>query len=182
MNDMATSVGWTIVADPYGIITAQQNTVSVSEAVISFVEGEGSRMTAVSRKRTRQRVYNIAVVTGEPAGGTAPVYGIEYDSDPTSPTYYLGPFGRVPVFEKSQFVTTNAQAQAAAVGLLARKKGIGAALRITTWANPTLRPGDAAQVVRSKMGIDQTVPLSSMSISLVPGADMQVTTREGVIQ
>jgi hypothetical protein len=181
LQDMTASLGSRAEADPYGVITSRTQVVSAASAsVASFVEGEGSRMTAISRARTRQQVYNIGVVTGEPAGGTAPVYGIAYDDDPNSGTYYLGPFGQVPVFEKSQYVTTTDQAQAAALGLLSRKKGIGAALKIRSWPNPGLRPGDPVQVTRAKMGVDQVIPLKAVDIPLTPGQEMQLTTREGV--
>lgn len=181
MSDMATSVGWNIVADENGTITAvSASTTATSEVAREFVEGQGSAMTSLSRHRTRQQVYNIAVVTGEPADGS-PVYGIAYDQDPNSPTYYLGPFGRVPVFEKSQYVTTTDQANAAAFALLSRKIGIGSALQITSWPNPTLRPGDAVRVKRDRMGIDQVIPLRSNTVPLTPGDEGSFVTREGFV-
>jgi len=181
MNDMAGSLGGSIIADPYGVITMRTSAaIAATDTSIDFIEGPGCKMTALTKRRTRQQVYNAAVYTGEPAGGS-PVTGFAYDLDPNSSTYYYGPFGIVPVFEKSQFVTTQAQADAAAQGLMNRKKGIGSTLQITTWANPTLRPGDTAHITRTRMGVDQTVPLSSMSISLVAGRDMSITTREGTV-
>lgn len=182
MQDMASSCGWRVVADYSGVIRAQANAVaSGSEAVADFAEGQGSHLVHLARQRTRARVYNAAVVTGEPAGNTAPVYGVAYDLDTSSPTYFYGPFGQVPVFEKSQFVTSTAQANAAAEGLLARKKGFGAALRIESWAHPFLRPGDPVHVARADMGIDQLIPLKSVDFGLVPGRSMRAQTREGIV-
>lgn len=186
MNDMATSVGWQIVADPYGVITAHHDIVpSATNAVIEFVEGQGSRMVSLSRRRSRQQVYNIAVVVGEPAGATAPVYGFAYDDDPHSLTYVTatetGPYGRVPIFEKSQFVTTTDQATVAAQSLVNRKRGIGATLEISSWPHPGLRPGDPVHVRRDRMNINTVVPLSSVTIPLRPGREMKVTTREGTV-
>jgi len=182
MNDMATSVGWHVVSDPYGVITAVADVIaSGTNVVLSFIEGQGSRMTAISKKRTRQQAYNIATVVGEPAGGAAPVYGVTYDTDPNSNTYYLGPFGQVPVGEKSQFVTTTDQAQAASYALLARKKGIGTSVQVKSWPHPGLRPGDPIAVRRLSMGVNEIVPIKSVQIPLTPGAEMTVTTREGVL-
>lgn len=182
MQDMASSLGWSVVADPYGTIEARQGApTSASDVSAEFVEGRGSHLVKLARKRTRQGVYNAAVVVGEPAGATAPVYGVAYDTDANSPTYFYGPFGQVPVYEKSQYVTTTDQANNAAAALLNRKKGFGAALRIDSWPHPLLRPGDPVHVLRSSMGIDQVIPLKSNVVPLKPGTTAQLQTREGVV-
>lgn len=182
MQEMSSSCGWQTVADPYGLIVARPSATSADTSVVAeFVQGEGSHMVALARKRTRQQVYNVAVVVGEPSGATAPVYGIAYDLDPNSPTYYYGPFGVVPVFEKSQYITTTQQAQDAANGLLARKKGFGASVQITSWAHPTLRPGDPVHVRHSSLEVDQVIQLRSVQFGLRPGASMVAVTREGVV-
>lgn len=185
VRDMALACGFTLIADAHGRITAMQPSTQVSSAGSDdFREGDDCKMETIAKKRTRQNVYNIAVVTGELAGGAPPVRGISYDSYPTSPTYVsataTGPFGRVPVFEKSQFVTTSAQAQAAADALLARKKGIGSQLTITARPNPSLEPGDVVAVRRDRLGVNTFVPLQSIDFNIAPGQPMSCVTRESM--
>jgi hypothetical protein len=180
VRNMALSCGWEVLATPDGKVWVRP-LKGVASSVWDFVEGDTCRMTDIGRTRTRQGVYNIARVSGE-ASGAAAVSAIAYDNDPKSPTYVTdvtqGTFGRVPIFEKSQFVTTLAQAQAAANALILAKKGIAAAIGITGFTNPALEVGDTVHVVRSRFGIDKTVPLKSLSIPLNPNKLMTVTTRE----
>jgi len=180
VRNMALSCGWEVLATPDGKVWVRP-LKGVASSVWDFVEGDGCRMTDIGRTRTRQGVYNIARVSGE-ASGTTTASATAYDNDPKSPTYATdttqGPFGRVPIFQKSQFITTTAQAQAAANALILSKKGIAAAISITAFTNPALEVGDTVHVVRSRFSINKTIPLKSLSIPLNPGKLMTVTTRE----
>lgn len=180
-RDMALSCGWEVKASPYGIPLVK-TPGTVSAASWEFVEGDDCRMVKVGKSRTRQQVYNIAKVTGEASGGAAPVSGVAYDNDPGSPTYVssttTGLFGRIPVFERSQFVTTSEQATVAAQALLMRKKGIGTALAIDAFTCPALETGDTVRVVRERLGIDELVPIQALTIPLSSSRYMSVTTRE----
>lgn len=186
LKDIGAAVGWTIVADVDGQITtgAPGNRSDVGPRW-SYVEGLNCRMQSIARLRTRQQVYNIAVVVGEPPGGVAPVRGAAYDDDPKSPTFAnansQAPFGRVPVFERSQLITTQAQVDAAAIALRDRKKGVGTSFRIESQPNPLLEPGDTVRVKRERLGVDATVAIKSVSLNLVPGQPMSVMTRESNI-
>jgi len=170
-NSMAGSVGWELVADTYGGVTGRVIPGSTGTPLVEFVEGASCRMQAINKKRTRDQVYNIAIVEGQPAGGTAPVRGTAYDDNPLSPTYVTATstfdFGRAPVWEKSQFIVTSDQATDAAVGLLRRKRGIGSQLKVTH-VRPDFRlePSDLVRVVRSRLGVDTVVPVRSTSLNL----------------
>ena len=184
IRKMADSLGWELYADLYGGLTGRSVPTASGVPVATFVEGDGCRMQAIGKKRTRDQVYNIAIVEGQPAGVTAPVRGVAYDDDPRSPTYVTATatfdFGRAPVFFKSEFITTTDQASDAALGLLQRKRGIGSQLQIQH-VRPDFRlePADPIQVVRSRLGVDTVVPVRSTSLSLSRGSfDTTINTRE----
>ena len=181
-QEMALAVGWELLADSNGVIIARAVAGAQADSVWSFVEGPGCLMTALSKTRTRDGVKNIVIVTGQPAGTTAPVRGVAYDDDPKSPTYVTatatGPFGRAPRHERSQLVTTDAQAAAMAEALLAQSKGIGTGLQIDAVPCHALEPGDPIRVTRDRLGVDVVVPISAVVLPLGPSSTMAVTTRE----
>jgi hypothetical protein len=63
---------------------------------------------------SRSGVYNAVVFAAERQDGTAPVYAAARDLNPTSPTYYLGNFGRKPLLIQNQAALTQSQCLAAA--------------------------------------------------------------------
>lgn len=73
---------------------------------------------------SRTGVYNSVVFTSERQDGSAPVFGISRDVDPTSPTYFLGDFGKKPLLVQNQVALTQSQCLAAAQSLLKSAKAI----------------------------------------------------------
>lgn len=63
---------------------------------------------------SRTGVYNSVVFTSERQDGSAPVYAIQRDVTPTSPTYYLGNFGKKPLLIQNQAALSQSQCTAAA--------------------------------------------------------------------
>lgn len=78
-------------------------------------EGAGGLLIARSEKISRTGVFNAAVVSGSSTDSTVPpVSAVARNTNPASPTRWGGPFGKVPTFMTSQFLTTVEQCQAAA--------------------------------------------------------------------
>jgi kumamolisin len=67
---------------------------------------------------SRTGVYNSVVFASERQDGTAPVYAIVRDTDSTSPTSYLGNFGRKPLLIQNQAALSQSQCLAAAQSAL----------------------------------------------------------------
>jgi hypothetical protein len=63
---------------------------------------------------SRDGVYNAIVARGEQTGDHAPVQGIAYETRPTSPTRWDGPYGRVPAFMASPLLDSQQAADKAA--------------------------------------------------------------------
>jgi hypothetical protein len=67
---------------------------------------------------SRTGVYNSVVFTSERQDGTSPVYATVRDLASSSPTYYLGPFGKKPLLIQNQAAMTQSQCVAAAQSIL----------------------------------------------------------------
>ena len=149
--------------------------------VVEVMSGPGGALVSMSRKLTRDQVYNAVVATGAAADGNPPTRGVAVDANPSSPTYYLGRFGPVPRFYNSQFLATNAQAVAAATALLQRSLGLPYSVDFTTVPNPALEPWDP---VRLRAADDQRIEthvIETMTVPLVQSGEFKVETREQTV-
>lgn len=109
--------------------------------------GPGGAMVKAGRSLSRVGIYNVVVVTGEGADDIPPVRAEARDSQPSSPTFFDGPFGRVPRFYSSPFITTETQAQNAARNLLKQSLGAPYDVGLSAIPNPAVRPYDVLRVV-----------------------------------
>lgn len=108
--------------------------------------GKDGVLVSLSRSLTRDGIYNAVVASGEALDDTAPPFGAAYDLDPTSPTYWFGPFGKVPRFYSSPLLTTAAQCTAAAESLLMQSTGLPYVVDFSQVPNPALEPFDPVRV------------------------------------
>lgn len=93
-----------------------------------------------------ETVYNGVIATGEGSEIDPPVRAEVWDTDPTSPTYYLSGFGKVPYFFSSPMLTTQTIANKTAASILARVKGRFQKLVWPSIVNPALEPFDVVTV------------------------------------
>jgi hypothetical protein len=148
-----------------------------STVPFSLTEGEGGLLLTSARRWTRENTYNRIIATGENTGVGTPVRGVSTDDNPTSPTYYNGPFGRVPKFFASQFMTTTAQAQAAADSMLLRELGTTQSVNFGSIVLPHLEPNDVLRITRVRAGIDEDHIVDSLTIPLSADQSMTGVTR-----
>lgn len=130
--------------------------------------GEDGVMVEAEESLDRTGVYNGVLVTGQDTATQAPVYGLATDDDPTSPTYWGGPFGHVAMLATSQ-VGTAAEAQANAESLLGLRLKLTRNLAITSAPNPALEAGDVIRVVFPDGRVEQHL-IDSVSVDLATGA------------
>lgn len=177
LNDLVKSVGKTWYWDHRGILviaTAPDPAVPVFEVDA----GENGVLVSASRQITRDGVFNAVVAQGEAADTTAPVRGVAIDQDPTSPTYFYGPFGPVPRFYSSPFLTTSAQASNAAAQLLRQSLGLPYNVDFTAVPNPALEPYDPVRVRFSSRSGSEVHVLQSVTVPLVEDQALSSSTRE----
>ncbi|WP_237527111.1 DUF5047 domain-containing protein [Streptomyces sp. SID2119] len=159
-------------------IIADIPNVSTSSVVWNIAEGEGGTLMSAARAMSRTAVYNAVVATGEnTAAGSAPASAVAYDTEPTSPTRWGGPFGRVPKHISSALWTTTGQCQAAANYALFDAVARNVQLSITAIPNPALEAGDCLRI--SHTGRKELAIAQSFTIPLTAEGSSSLTLRGG---
>jgi hypothetical protein len=160
------------------VVTAAPSTTA---AVFAVNAGADGVLVSMSRHLTRDRVYNAIIASGEGGDTTVPIRSVAVNNDPSSPTYYYGPFGPVPQFYTTPFVTTQAQADSAAAALLRQQLGLPYAVDFSLIPNPALEPYDPVSVTYSPRYAAETHVLQSVTIPLTAEAPLTATTREQTV-
>ena len=176
---LASDAGYFLFFDASGNPTmiAEPNP-DTSPVVWTYAEGSSATILSVNKNMTDELTYNHVIVTGESSSNTTPVRGLAKDLDPNSPTYYLGSYGDIVYRYTSPFITTSAQAVAAAQALLNRVLGSTELTRFNAIPNPCHEVGDVVQITRGKSRINARYIMDKFTIPLVPIRAMEVTTRK----
>ncbi|MFD0384699.1 hypothetical protein ACFQ2B_27990 [Streptomyces stramineus] len=125
---------------------------------------------------TADKVFNGVLAKGENSeASVAPVSALVVDNDPTSPTYWSGPFGHRPMFYSSATLTTTAACTAAATLKLRAAMAPNAAADISALPNPALEPGDVIRVLYPD-GSKELHQVQSFTVPLDVGGDFTIAT------
>lgn len=175
LRDVARSRGKIIYWDYRGILQVV-SPPDPTVPVYTINSGRSGVLVQLSRTLTRQSVYNGVVATGESTGDSPPVTALVFDSNPNSPTYWNGRFGRVPRFYYSSFITTVDAATSAATSLLQQAIGLPYSIDLNAVPNPALEPYDPITI----MAPDTTDVhvIDSITIPLTASGTMSGTTRK----
>ncbi|MEU3285581.1 DUF5047 domain-containing protein [Streptomyces longwoodensis] len=115
-----------------------------------IAEGEGGTLISAARSMPRTGVYNAVVASGEnTASGSVPVSATSKDLDPTSPTLWGGPFGKVTKFISSALWTTTGACQSAADYALFDATAPSVQESIDSLPNPALEGNDIVRLIRA---------------------------------
>jgi len=146
--------------------------------VWSYVDGDGGMLTKVTRKLDSSKAVNYVIATGENSIVGMPYRALAYDSDPNSPTYYLGPFGRVVGREPGRKrLISQKQTQAAANLYLNWFVGGDETTTIEGICNPALDSGDVVLVRRKNVGIYQDGGIiTDLTTDFPAGSDLTPST------
>ena len=181
---MAESIGGELFFDGDGVCVLQpQPDPLYTPPVAAYSAGPLSRVLTITRDLDDEQAYNGVVVVGENTDLPAPVRAVAWDTDPRSPTYYdpwnpgASAYGPVPTFISSQYVTTQAQAQAAATANLQRVAGIVEAVEFGAVNNPAHTAGDIVTIKDERIDVDATYVLDSIRMGLGYTATMSGKTR-----
>lgn len=175
---LADSIAAEVFFDPEGTGIIRPQPQITDQYVWRIASGQGGTLLTKEDSLSRESVYNGVVVSGERVDGTPPVTATVWDTDPNSPTYYLGTFGRKPRFYANPQLTSVPQCQAAGAALLARVKGLNSKVKFTSMVNPALEAGD---VVLLDDVADGVVPelhiLDMVEVPLSPADAQQMESR-----
>lgn len=178
---MASAAGLELFFDTDGICTLRSPaSADLGSVVATF--GTEARILKATKKQSTKATYSRAIVTGENTSVATPLRSEKVDADPASPTYYLGPFRDRATWLRSQFITSQDQADAAAAALLARSSGRSEVVSLDGIPNPAFDAGDVIRIIRSTIGLDALCVLDTIDIPLEPGGTMRLGTRQRKIQ
>jgi len=142
--------------------------------------GPGGVMVQADRSLSREGIYNAVVVLGEGTDEMPPVRAVAYDAQASSPTFFGGPFGQVPRFYSSSFITTQSQAENAAVNLLRQSLGAPYDVGASAVPNPALKPYDAIRVVYNDGSREMHI-VEKVTIPLNVESSLNIATRQSTI-
>ena len=179
VEKLADAIGAEVFADPTGSFVIRPQPTLADPPVGVVDSGDGGIMVERADTQDRESVYSGVVAFGERTDGTAPVTATVWDTNPTSPTYYLGAFGRKPRFYSSPLLTTVAQCQTTAAALLARSRGGDAAVSMAAIVNPALEAGDV--IVVYDEGRTERHIVDRVTVPLSPGGTQALDTRSIVV-
>jgi hypothetical protein len=151
LDDLATGInalwspdrggGFTIITNPY--------TLDVEpEPVAVLRDGEDGVLVRVRHVRSREQINNSVTVVVERTDGLTPIRVTARDSDPSSPTFWGGQFGKQNEIIKTQTTLTRADATTLVQRRLAQSLALARSWSITMppGVGQLLDPGDLIAV------------------------------------
>ena len=155
ITGLASSLGAELYIDATGAFTLRPlpdpNTIP---PIWDYFDGDGGMLTSATRKLDSSKAVNYVIATGENTAAKKPLLATAVDSDPSSPTYYQGEFGRVVGREPGRKrLTTQQQVQNAANTYLNWFVGGEESVSIEGVVNPALDTGDVIRIRRLRLGI-----------------------------
>jgi hypothetical protein len=176
-REIAAAAGAEVYANADGeFAVATLPDLLTTEPVWAVEATEGGVYISANRAMTSDGVYNGVLARGEnTADNVAPVSYLATDTDPDSPTYWNGPYGRRPLFYSSSTLTTVAACTQAANLKLASAKAPNATGDISSLPNPALEPGDVIRVTHED-GTRELHQVASFTVPLDEGGDFPIAT------
>lgn len=174
LTDLASSIGAQCVFDNLGDFVIRP-TGGAGTVAWTIDAGAHGSMIAAQETLDRSSVRNGVIVRAQPGTDQVPIYAIATYDDPTAPTRWGGPFGRVPLISDSTAVLTQDQADASARSLLNLRLGLQRTLTLEALPNPALEPDDIIQIVYAD-GRSEQQTVNSTRIGLDATGTLQLTT------
>lgn len=178
---MAKAIGCELFFDGIGTCVMRAEPTFSAVPVWSLVEGAQGLLISAELSLDRADSYNRVVATGENTSQTTIPRGVWTDTDAASPTVYTGGFGHKPQFYSSPYITTDAQALAAATAIGQAQKGIARSLTFSAVPHPGLEPGDVVTVTRTALGLNELHLIDSLTFALDASGAMSGTSRAGSV-
>lgn len=158
---------------------------TTSPVVATFVESPTCPMTSLQRSLDETQQYNGVQLYCNGTGAAGPFVVTVWDTDPTSKTYYLGPWGQSPY----QMTTTSipvdpqtlsqAQAQATTSAQAQLQLILKAfdATQLEAAPDPSWAEGDCATLVRARLKVNGNYVMSALTIPLDPESAETIVNR-----
>lgn len=177
VQSLVTSYGKVCYFDYQGRFVVKTPPDPMSQPVFLINAGANGVLVEANRSISRDGVYNGVVARGEPVGELPPVQAVVVDINAKSPTLWGGPFGKVPRFFSSSFMTTASQCLAAAQGLLTGSTGLPYSVSLGLVPNPALEAYDVLQVQYDDNTFETHIA-DTLTYPLHVDSEMQISTRK----
>lgn len=175
-QDIAESKGFRVYFNVNGEVELQSATAT-PDPIATYGEGGDLMVVSIDKGWDTADTYNGVRAVGEGSGLLQIASATVWDDDPTSPTYYLGSFGRRLRVYSSPLLITNADAKQAARLQLSKTAGVAENLTWNQIVDPSLDVGDAVTIVRSSMGVDARYQIDRLTVPLDATQPMSATAR-----
>lgn len=164
---LADSINAELYADNTGQFTLRDKPSLTKQVPVAvFKSGPNGVLLSVKESTSSDNTYNaVSVSSTSSDASVAPFWAWAYDNNPTSPTYFYGPFGQRPRFYSSQFFTSNAQCLATAQQMLLEQLAPVTTMSFNSPVMCWLEAGDVVSVERQD-GTMANYMLSSVSFGL----------------
>lgn len=188
LQGLAGQVGCVLYFDRNNVLTMRKYPAANEQAPVWTLDTTLAASIVISASYTISSSpgYNGVIMTGYNPNGTsaAPIVAEAWDSNPASPTYYLGTYGKRPQMVQSSNTNSAAQLQAQADAILPSIVGATLTLTVTCMPLPWVEPYDVLQVNIPQVPIQgqyvvtgATVPLDySGTLSLTLAAFLDPVT------
>lgn len=178
LQELAASCGCDVSFDPVGrLALAAVPDPDTTPVSWDYHDGAASVLESTDQVLSSRLARSHAIVRGEPVDGSPPVRADAYDDDPSSPTYYLGPFGDRPVTLATPLIKVQSQADEAAAAFLRRRKSAVVNVKFTAVAVTAHDADDAVHIGDTAASIDANFILESFTADLGPAATMEAVCK-----
>jgi hypothetical protein len=176
-REIMADFGYDLYFDGAGIAKARLvPDPAVDPVNFSFGVGDTALITEGESAGTYERTYSGVVVTGAGSAVSAPVQAVAWDTDPRSPTYYLGGFGLAPLFYSSPLLREVADCEVVAASRLSRVKGRSLSASWSSLVCAALEPLDVVEATFE--GSLRRAVIDSLTIPLRASDTMSSAIRE----
>lgn len=180
-QSLARSVGGYLYHDRNGVLTFAPSLPTSSVPTARFAVGEGLLLSA-SRSEDSDTISNSLVIESTKVDAGSTIRVIVEDTDPTSPTYSRGRYGRRIRTIANPHISSIRQALQVGATELANELGRSETVAATTVVNPYLDPMDAAVVHHPAAGLNERgLIISNLSIPLAVKDNMSIGFRRSIL-
>ncbi len=174
-QQLAANIGYELYFDFAGYLAIvpkdDPTALPVSYELLDGVHGIVSRRRVLSADPG----YNGVVGTNEAATIVAPLRSVAWDTNPSSPTYYLGRYGQVPMYKSYPYAATQAALDAAVAADLVRQLGNTEPLELSVVPDPTKEVEDVFRYASARLGVDGLYQIRRITIPLTPEDAMSIS-------
>lgn len=166
---LAKSVGGWLFHDRMGGLVFASLLPTSDRPVARFADEPRGRLVQAERSESSDpdEIQNVVVVESAKAGLAGVIRAVVEDTDPSSPTYARGRYGRRSVTISNQHVGSVEQAQQMGAAELARRLGRSETATATVIVDPRLDPLDVAIIHRPSAGLtERALVLASVDVPL----------------